>query len=68
MSLQELCKEYNAILTKFNQKSNQNCFERLNKPKNQKLRLNLNEKKDDEKECIIKIFIPHIFRKGNNYE
>ena len=30
MTLEELCKEYNAILTKFNQRSNQNYWERLN--------------------------------------
>lgn len=45
MSLDELCKEYNAILTKFNQRSNQNYWERLNQPKNVKLKLKLKEKK-----------------------
>ncbi len=46
MTLEELCKEYNAILTKFNQRSNQNYWERLNQPKNVKLRLKIKEKKD----------------------
>jgi len=45
MTLDELCKEYNAIVMKFNQKQNQNYWERLNQPKNQKLRLNLGDKK-----------------------
>ena len=49
MTLDELCKEYNAILTKFNQRSNQNYWERLNQPKNVKLKLKLKEKKEVKK-------------------
>ena len=45
MTLEELCKEYNAILTKFNQRQNQNYWERLNQPKNKKLRLKIPSEK-----------------------
>ncbi len=64
MTLEELCKEYNAILTKFNQRSNQNYWERLNQPKNVKLRLKIKEKKDMQVKGNLIFIIITLFRKN----
>ena len=44
MSLDELVKEYNTILMRYNKSQNTNFWDRLNQPKNKVLRLEIADK------------------------
>ena len=54
MTLEELCKEYNAILTRYYKNKNSDPFKRLNQQKGTQLRLNLKDNEKPEKQASKK--------------